>query len=214
MSGEEGFLRAIAENPAEDGPRLVYADWLEERGDPRAEILRLEDALSRCPDGDSRRASLEARLRELLPGVGIGWLSVAGRRGPFLLALTRDESVILKLESSGVFTETSWQFTLGGPRPLQAAVTWFTSAPRGSHTANPQSPLALTDEDVNRLDALLRHYRATSPEGQSVNVDALQVEWYSGGKRVHQDSFVDRSDSSRGHYLDVLRELANRACRT
>src|SRR5262249_22944336 len=106
MSGEEGFLRAIADNPAEDGPRLVYADWLEERGDRRAEILGRESARGRCPEGDTRRASLEARLRELLPGVGIGWLSVAGRRGPFVLALAPDESVILKLESSGVFTET------------------------------------------------------------------------------------------------------------
>jgi uncharacterized protein (TIGR02996 family) len=41
MREEEGFLRAIAAAPMDDLPRLVYADWLEERGDPRSIYLRL-----------------------------------------------------------------------------------------------------------------------------------------------------------------------------
>jgi uncharacterized protein (TIGR02996 family) len=38
--GDEAFLRAILAAPEDDAPRLVYADWLEERGDVRAELLR------------------------------------------------------------------------------------------------------------------------------------------------------------------------------
>jgi uncharacterized protein (TIGR02996 family) len=38
--GDEAFLRAILASPEDDVPRLIYADWLEERGDPRAELLR------------------------------------------------------------------------------------------------------------------------------------------------------------------------------
>lgn len=34
------FVRRILETPDDDGPRLVLADWLEERGDPRAGQLR------------------------------------------------------------------------------------------------------------------------------------------------------------------------------
>ncbi|HZY90594.1 MAG TPA: TIGR02996 domain-containing protein [Gemmataceae bacterium] len=45
MSDDAAFLRAIADAPTDDAPRLVYADWLEERGDPRAEFLRLEVSL-------------------------------------------------------------------------------------------------------------------------------------------------------------------------
>src|SRR5262245_49643274 len=30
--------RAITEHPDDDGPRLVYADWLLEQGDPRGEL--------------------------------------------------------------------------------------------------------------------------------------------------------------------------------
>jgi uncharacterized protein (TIGR02996 family) len=37
MSDEAAFLNAILANPEDDAPRLVYADWLEERGDPATE---------------------------------------------------------------------------------------------------------------------------------------------------------------------------------
>jgi uncharacterized protein (TIGR02996 family) len=39
----EALLRAVCENPADDTPRLVYADWLQENGQPeRAEYIRFE----------------------------------------------------------------------------------------------------------------------------------------------------------------------------
>ena len=49
--GYQPFLRAICENPADDAPRLVYADWLDEHGDPdRAEFIRVQIAHARQPD--------------------------------------------------------------------------------------------------------------------------------------------------------------------
>ncbi len=43
MSQEQGFLSAIAENREDTTARLVYADWLEENGQPgRADCLRYE----------------------------------------------------------------------------------------------------------------------------------------------------------------------------
>jgi uncharacterized protein (TIGR02996 family) len=41
MTDGEAFLRTIRAKPADDGPRLVYADWLEEHGDPLGEVIRL-----------------------------------------------------------------------------------------------------------------------------------------------------------------------------
>lgn len=41
MTDHTPFLATIARDPADMGPRLVYADWLEERGDPRGEYIRL-----------------------------------------------------------------------------------------------------------------------------------------------------------------------------
>src|SRR5262249_51734963 len=47
MSREaEGFLQAILAAPEDDTPRLVYADWLEERGDPRGEFIRIQCELA------------------------------------------------------------------------------------------------------------------------------------------------------------------------
>ncbi|MEK6237641.1 MAG: TIGR02996 domain-containing protein, partial [Planctomycetales bacterium] len=39
MDQEQRFLAEIADARA-DAPRLIYADWLEERGDPRADFIR------------------------------------------------------------------------------------------------------------------------------------------------------------------------------
>jgi len=40
MTEDEAFIRMIVANPGDDAPRLIYADWLEERGDSRGEYLR------------------------------------------------------------------------------------------------------------------------------------------------------------------------------
>ena len=42
MTHDEAFLQAIIDNPDDDAPRLIYADWLEERGDPRGEFIRVQ----------------------------------------------------------------------------------------------------------------------------------------------------------------------------
>ncbi len=44
---ERGLLDAVCRNPADDTPRLVYADWLQENGfEPRAEFIRVQCHLS------------------------------------------------------------------------------------------------------------------------------------------------------------------------
>lgn len=45
--GEDAFLRALLANPEDSTSRLVYADWLEDRGDPRAGLLRLDPDVPR-----------------------------------------------------------------------------------------------------------------------------------------------------------------------
>ena len=48
MTAEDAFLDEIRENPEDDAVRLIYADWLEDRGSPgdadRAEFIRLQIA--------------------------------------------------------------------------------------------------------------------------------------------------------------------------
>lgn len=70
---EEAFLESIRANPRDDTTRLVYADWLEERGDPRAAYLRvLCEWLARQTDGDQQ---LMERERELRASADRRWLA-------------------------------------------------------------------------------------------------------------------------------------------
>src|SRR5687768_543816 len=65
-SPEHEFVEAIRAAPAEDAPRLVYADWLEENGDPdRAAFIRTQCELARWVPDWERRWQLESRQRHL-----------------------------------------------------------------------------------------------------------------------------------------------------
>src|SRR5262249_39331179 len=84
------FIRAIAERPDEDMPRLIYADWLEERGDPRAEFIRVQCTLASPDTPYTQRADLKATERALRaahlavwarPLTDLGAWSVLFRRG-------------------------------------------------------------------------------------------------------------------------------------
>jgi uncharacterized protein (TIGR02996 family) len=47
MNHDHAFLNSILANPSDRILRLVYADWLEERGDHRGEYLRILCRLER-----------------------------------------------------------------------------------------------------------------------------------------------------------------------
>ena len=57
-SNADGFLTRVREVPDADEPRLIYADWLDEQGDPRGEFIRVQVALARMPGHGRRRAEL------------------------------------------------------------------------------------------------------------------------------------------------------------
>ncbi len=74
---EAALFHAILEDPSNPVPRLVYADWLEEKADQaslyQAEYLRVECQLDALPSGDSKRRRLRERLNELRQVVGDEW---------------------------------------------------------------------------------------------------------------------------------------------
>src|SRR5262249_39104241 len=71
---EAVFLDEIRANPCDNTVRLVYADWLEERGSPRAAYLRVLCAWLAGPDRteDDRLIRQEQGLR---PGLDPAWLA-------------------------------------------------------------------------------------------------------------------------------------------
>src|SRR5262245_48553832 len=78
MSEDEPFLRAILTNPDDRVSRLVYADWLDERGDPKAEFIRLEAQLAELPPVHNDIAVLRRRRRELQTQLPAWWLAILG----------------------------------------------------------------------------------------------------------------------------------------
>jgi uncharacterized protein (TIGR02996 family) len=78
---DDAFIRAILASPGDDTSRLVYADWLDERNDPRGSFLRAEVALASARPADPRRDELYARLLEAAAGIDAGWAASMCRLG-------------------------------------------------------------------------------------------------------------------------------------
>lgn len=73
------LFETILAHPDDDHPRLVFADWLEENGEPaRAEFIRTQIEYARLRSWDPRRGELVERATELLVESGSAW------RLPFL----------------------------------------------------------------------------------------------------------------------------------
>jgi uncharacterized protein (TIGR02996 family) len=95
MKDDAGFIRAIQENLNDDALRLVYADWLEERGDIRGEYLRLECLLTQLP----------VRLTQLREQIDPAWLiAVCKRRRVVLLSFLPGR----KIETIRLVQEITW----------------------------------------------------------------------------------------------------------
>jgi len=74
------LLRAIIEQPENNQLRLIYADWLEERGDPRAAFIRVQISLQAAEARSPQWRELKHREHQLLREFGDQWL--CGLLGP------------------------------------------------------------------------------------------------------------------------------------
>jgi uncharacterized protein (TIGR02996 family) len=70
------FVSAILESPADDTALLVYADWLEERGDARSAYLRNQVAYRK-----SRTEELRRSLIQLYPHQHLAWTATLEQAG-------------------------------------------------------------------------------------------------------------------------------------
>ena len=88
VNDEEAFLNAIRQAPGDDAPRLVYADWFDERGEPSvAAFVRDMVALYRAAGAGTGRVARYWAFRQLLSPKWIEsveysdfWTAVGGRK--------------------------------------------------------------------------------------------------------------------------------------
>lgn len=74
MTEDEAFVAAIRAQPTDDTLRLVYADWLDERDDPRGAFVRLEYRLHGMHEADPDYRKLQQQLGALGGSLDVRWL--------------------------------------------------------------------------------------------------------------------------------------------
>src|SRR5438128_626897 len=73
MNPADAFELAIAQAPDDDALRLMYADWLDDQGDPRGELIRIQCALVR-PNSAQHHTDLLDRQEALLTAHDAEWV--------------------------------------------------------------------------------------------------------------------------------------------
>jgi len=72
-SEADDFLKAIRERPDDIGLRLIYADWLEERGNPQGEFIRVQCGLAKECESQAQVTAWKARQHTLLAQHEANW---------------------------------------------------------------------------------------------------------------------------------------------
>jgi uncharacterized protein (TIGR02996 family) len=120
---EDALLAAVAAAPLDDAPRLVYADWLQERGDePRADYLRTVVSLMDSPDDPAGVGKCMA----LADGLDAGWRQAVGGRFEVVLegsAAMQLVAFLLRMVVGLAFHEHIGPYRAGEPIRLRASLT-------------------------------------------------------------------------------------------
>jgi uncharacterized protein (TIGR02996 family) len=78
MRERDSLLAAIYDAPDDDAPRMVFADWLDDHGEPaRAEFIRLQLRLAPMSEDDPAGKGLRERERELWAANRAAWTADA-----------------------------------------------------------------------------------------------------------------------------------------
>ncbi|MCI0701368.1 MAG: TIGR02996 domain-containing protein [Planctomycetia bacterium] len=77
----EAFLQRIRAKPDDDTQRLIFADWLDEQGDPRGRFIRVQLALAQLPEDDPARKQLHVIEQALLAAHREEWETPLRRLG-------------------------------------------------------------------------------------------------------------------------------------
>lgn len=75
MNPDAAFLANILAHPDDEGPRLIYADYLDDLGDPRGSFIRVQCALERLDPTDPRRDEFFLQEQHLLARHREEWLA-------------------------------------------------------------------------------------------------------------------------------------------
>jgi uncharacterized protein (TIGR02996 family) len=193
MSEEDALLAAIAAHPAEDTPRLAYADWLDEHGrHVRAEFIRIQ---------------IEIAQKETLPRVLQNRYVDVWKRNQELLDDRRDE---LLGPLGGLGNSVKAEFRRGFVSELTLGCDLFNGLTGAIRGLRPVPQVIVEDE----VWAVRRFLGRGEPHAPRDLVSALRTRENKGGDDELLGALLELA--SRGIYQHVwsrLNELDVSGCR-
>ena len=204
MSELDTLLRAVLAAPADDAPRLRYADALAQRNDPRGELIRVQCEFARkdqsSPGWEKRWETLAKRERELLQQHLAEWekpLQGLARR----MTLNRGFVELIELDADDFLAHADRIFALAPVRHLDLtnAKVRFAALMNSSHLARISS-LSLAGNGLTDADAKLL---ADSPH-------LAQLTWLNLGRNAIGEAGAEAlAASSRLPGLTILSMASN-----
>jgi len=153
---DEGFLTDILDDPSDDVPRRVYADWLEEHDQAdRAALIRVQLDLAGRGEVGPRVAELKARERALLAAHAAEWLKPL-KLAPSRVVFRRGFVEEVRLSPARFMRMATKLF---GRAPITALRIWGKDAENG----------------MDDLPACEHLYRLTSLRLENVDVDEARI---------------------------------------
>jgi uncharacterized protein (TIGR02996 family) len=191
----EAFLQRIRAYPDDDAQRLIFADWLDEQGDPRGQFIRVQLALADLPADAPERAQLVSAERALLTEHREAW-----------------EAPFRGLANGPVFRRGFVdEVKVDAKQFIRTAPDLFTAAPvRHIHLLDVSDglPGVLQCPFLSRLSALTVHGQHT---GEPLARAVARSEHLSGLRRLAltRNRFTDDAAEhlARSPYLTNLEEL-------
>jgi uncharacterized protein (TIGR02996 family) len=152
------LLETARVDPDDDAPRLVYGDWLTERGDPRGELIAVQCELARLADEtppSSRLCALRRREAQLLLVHGPRWLATPHLRSPILRRGFVDEGT---LDACRDFDRLAPAIFAAAPLLTRLALFWDPDPAFAALLASPHFARirGLRLRSVESLESLLR----------------------------------------------------------
>ncbi len=180
------LLAAIYANPDDDTPRLVYADALQDRGDPRGELIAVQIARARGESTPERTAREKALLAEFKTR----WLgTLASKVKKTSARFERGFLVACAPTTATIDDDPAWATV----RELEGAVPGSDSCPAGAL----RSLVRIPGDGIRKLATLRR----------PLAVDALFYVQSSGYRNDFADERDAIADFARIRVLPALRQL-------
>lgn len=182
VSTEADLIEQVIVSPADDEPRLVLADMLLGRGEPRGELIAVQCLLAKLPPRDPQRPALRRRERRLIAAHETRWKSELGLGESSFVTFRRGFVEALHWRTDGRVPEALWrqtplrELTIGdGELPPRAELARLERL-QSSHAAMDRAwwtALAERLEGGAVTSLELGHARALEPDGIGTLLDRL-----------------------------------------